>query len=132
MKRIFRVLWLPTFLFILSSSRVGIYLYSNYEHFDTLMHGVGGVAIAFMFLTMQREYKLSWWQPIPRLWKIIFILSFVALFGIAWEWYEFLLDQAYGTHHQPSLADTMYDLLLDLLGATLMCLAKFRSLTNRK
>lgn len=132
MKRIFKVLWLPTFLFILSSSGVGIYLYSNYKHFDTLMHGLGGLAIAFMFLTMQHEYKLSWWQHIPRPWKIIFILSFVALFGIAWEWYEFLSDQLFGTHNQPSLADTMHDLLLDLIGASLMCLVKFRSLTNRK
>ncbi len=58
-----------------------------------------------------------------RLLQAIFVVGFVMIIGVAWEWYEFLFDHFAGTIvqklgvAQPSLADTMDDLFNDFIGA---------------
>lgn len=91
---------------------------------DIALHFSGGIfvglfAIWFIFnkanLPMQKE-KLPFY--------IIFILvvSFAALIGVLWEFYEFTLDEITGYKSskivmQENLKDTMGDLFFDLLGA---------------
>lgn len=132
MKKIFQILWLPVLIFFFNTSPLAYYLYATQSLFDVFMHVLGGLAIAYMFTVMIDVFKMSWWKQIPLLWKIIIIAGFVILFGVAWEWYEFLSDIFYQTNHQPSLTDTMYDMLFDLSGALVFCTVKFKSLRNRK
>ncbi len=132
MKKFFQILWLPVLIFFFNTTPLANYLYATQPLFDVFMHVLGGFAIAYMFVVMIDAYKMSWWKQIPSLWRIIFIAGFVMLFGVAWEWYEFLSDIFYHTNHQPSLTDTVYDLLFDLTGALIFCSAKLRSFRNRK
>lgn len=107
-------------------------IYEQVEWFDIPMHFAGGFAMGLLALAIWKEAihevrfkktvlgRLQWWF-IP-----LFCLGFVALIGIGWEWYEFIMDQffvgaarhAEGFAHQPGLADTMMDFFFDLVGGT--------------
>jgi hypothetical protein len=132
MKKIFQILWLPVLIFFFNLTPLAIHLYATQPLFDVFMHTLGGFAIAYMFSVILSVYKISWWKQIPLIWKVLIIAGFVMLFGVAWEWYEFLSDTFLGTHAQPGLADTMYDLLFDFSGALIFCAAKFGLLRNRQ
>ncbi|MEK7183610.1 MAG: hypothetical protein AAB776_03180 [Patescibacteria group bacterium] len=102
--------------------------YENNRWFDIPMHFLGGVVIALLALaiwnlciqkiTFQPELKSGW----RFLVYVVGILGFVAIVGIAWEWYEFLFDNlvkalSYNLPKtQMSIGDTMVDLLLDIAG----------------
>lgn len=122
MKHFLKIFWMPVVLYIFNTTHYADYLYITIPWFDHVMHALGGIAIALMFTTFQSHYKFIWWKNIPSLWKILFIICFVMLFGVAWEWYEFIHDQLYGTHYQPSLTDTMYDFLYDFIGSVIFCI----------
>ncbi|GEM_PF-5153982 len=66
--------------------------------------------------------------------NFIFAISFVALIGVLWEFYEFLTDVLlpimpilHPVIAQPSLADTMADFFFDLLGSVTVCLTYYLS-----
>lgn len=99
-------------------------LYDVWQWLDIPMHFLGGVAMGMFGIALwmaavedirfKKSFlrQLHWWM-IP-----LFVIGFVAIIGIAWEWYEFLFDIWFDTIvRQPSLGDTMVDLLLDLVGA---------------
>ena len=131
MKKIFQILWLPVLIFFFNASPLAKYLYATQPLFDVCMHIIGGFAIGYMLITILKVFKISWWKHIPKLWKVVFIVSFVMLFGFAWEWYEFLSDIFLKTNHQPNLADTMYDILFDFMGALVFCTTQFGLSRNR-
>ena len=104
-------------------------LYDNDSPFDTPMHFMGGFAIAYLALAAWNAsiQKISFQKDLNPRWHIVIyalgILRCVALVGVVWEWYEFVLDTlivkyGYGERvAQMGLGDTMLDLFLDLLGA---------------
>ena len=93
------------------------------------MHFSGGAAMAYLGLagwnfciqkvTLQKGLAPHWHTLV----YLVGILGFVALIGIAWEWYEYIFDviaiemSAGLQPAQMGLGDTMADLFLDLLGA---------------
>jgi hypothetical protein len=99
--------------------------------FDVPMHFSGGFVIAALGLALWQlaVQKITFQKSTLPVWRIltqlIIVLGFVALVGIAWEWYEFIFDsftQTVSNTVQPAqmgLGDTMADLFLDLLGAAL-------------
>ena len=107
------------------------YWYWAYLWLDMPMHFLGGfwVAMAFVYLIFNYQF------PIPSeflkqnfLSFLIITLSFVALIGVLWEFYEFLSDfflssKNYTQIFQQGAADTMGDLFFDLLGGTVLSLA---------
>lgn len=50
---------------------------------------------------------------------IVFILTATLAAGVIWEIYEFTVDQVFGTNLQFGNADTMSDLIADLVGGTI-------------
>jgi len=108
-------------------------VYSQMPWFDVPMHFFGGYVMAllglacygwlqgFVDIKPKSTQKLSILAPL--LIEIVFVLGFVMIIGVAWEWYEFLFDQFVGFFvekfgvAQTSLADTMNDLFNDLVGA---------------
>lgn len=131
MKKILQILWLPILIYFFNITPLATYLYQTQPTFDVFMHAFGGFAIAHMLTSIVRVYKISWWKNIPALWNIIFICGFVMIFGVAWEWYEFLSDTFLKTTHQPSLADTMYDMLFDFSGTLIFSAFSFLLPRNR-
>jgi hypothetical protein len=95
-------------------------LYHQFLWLDIPMHLGGGlvvmlVALAFWSscvdsITFKRYARFSY------LIEAVILLGFVALIGIGWEGYEFILDQLVGGSRQPSIADTMADFSFDLAG----------------
>ncbi len=89
---------------------------------DVPMHLLGGFAIGLLGLaihhqtaTKHHNKHLPWWY------HFLFVIGFVMLIGVMWEFHEWVLDQTinfwYGLPlSQPSLANTMKDLLNDWIG----------------
>ena len=106
-------------------------LYTIWWWFDILTHAMGGAMIGILGIALhqwaEQRYgiiKRPWW------WSAIIILGFVALIAILWEVYEYLLDiwvlMPQGlAKSQPSLRDTIGDLVTGLLGG-LIAILTFR------
>ena len=107
------------------------YWYWAYLWLDMPMHFLGGfwVAMAFVYLISKYQFPVSnEFLKQNFLSFIIITLSFVALIGVLWEFYEFLSDvflssKEYAQIFQQGAADTMGDLFFDLLGGTFFSLA---------
>lgn len=105
--------------------------------FDALLHFGGGMLTGLVGLRWLRE-RLGTDVDVRRTYvAIIGMLGFVALVGVSWEIYEFLLDRffssALGFSNQPSLADTISDLFFDIFGGAAALLLSLRAaLTLRR
>jgi hypothetical protein len=88
---------------------------------DSYFHFVGGVSIAFAALEAFKVLEENNFIEIKRkLVKAFLVISIVALAAVLWEIYEFILDLISHTNaHQPSLFDTMKDMILGLIGGTI-------------
>jgi hypothetical protein len=93
------------------------------------MHFAGGLAMAFFvsrcFRALPRKGIRS-----SRLVVLEFILigSLTATAAVLWEFTEFTLDQIAGSHVQVSLANTMQDMALGILGAVVLIAFRARQL----
>lgn len=114
-----------------------IALYSWYPGYDIFMHFAGGAAMAVLGFAMfdhliknvTFKSKKIW---VKRLFYFLVIVGFVMIIGVAWEWHEYISDQLlaplfhWTVPAQPSVSDTMKDLLDDFLGA--VCVVLWRGL----
>ena len=97
-------------------------IYQAVRWIDIPMHFLGGIAIGisyFLFLRfLQRNNYLG---SMHNLVFFVFVISLVSLTALGWEFFEFFLDLLYpmkeglGTS-QPTVQDTMTDLLIGLTG----------------
>jgi hypothetical protein len=103
-------------------------IYERYPSFDIPMHFLGGVTIVLTGNSLlQIAQKEKWLVIKNRAITVLLLVSFVALFAILWEFHEFLMDTYLGTQTQPSIADTMKDMFLGLLGACVFGIMKIFS-----
>tara|TARA_Y100000310_G_C20241599_1_gene604917 strand:- start:179 stop:619 length:441 start_codon:yes stop_codon:yes gene_type:complete len=100
-----------------------------------MLHTFSGVLLGAMGFTL--VYILN---SNPRvhvkmkpLFVAIFALSFAVAVGTIWEIFEFIMDSAFGLNMQRSgLVDTMWDLIVDLIGALFASIIGFISLKIKK
>ncbi len=120
LRKLFRAAWPMAAVFIFDNT-INKYLgvYERWPSFDIPMHVFGGVVTAWCLARLLKSLKVyislkpSW----LRYW---FLISGTALVGIVWEFYEWSLDQIFpNMGMQLGLADTLGDLLNDLIGATI-------------
>ena len=124
-------------LFIFCSIFLGevALMYYRFPPFDDILHGASAVLLSLFALSipslLTRDCHLS---PLAL---GLFALSFTLLIGVLWEIYEFAFDGILGLNMQKfayseeagqrlvalsgraALSDTMTDLIIDTLGATL-------------
>lgn len=98
--------------------------YGRFHQIDIPMHLMGGFAMALFGLAIHHQVstrhhnaKSPWWY------HYAFVIGFAMLIGVVWEFHEFALDQTINLWYrlpisQPSLTDTMKDLLDDWIGAS--------------
>lgn len=84
--------------------------------FDNLMHFLGGVMVASLFFSFFKNRHANW----------VMIISFVALIGLFWEFYEYWNDR-FWLANQMKLDDTLSDLFFDLLGGWAAAMIYFRA-----
>ena len=106
----------PVFVILWNAIFVMTGLYDKFLWLDIPMHFLGGVAVASSFLLTLNYLQKEKYLKINRLFLFIFAVSIVSLFAVLWEFYEFLLQLYTGIVYQPSIADTMKDLFMGLLG----------------
>lgn len=122
--------WLPLVVFFthLFSSRV-LNAYEIYPHLDIPMHFAGGCAIAFFvskcFQVLPRNYVK---KSRVNILEILLIGSITVSVAVFWEFAEFLFDLSFGTNIQISLANTIQDLIMGLLGALAIIVIRSKQL----
>ena len=104
----------------------GFNIYSIAEWFDIPMHFIGGISMGASYtlflLMIQKDNQLGKVNPV---FFVIFVISLSAATAVTWEFLEFSSDYLFHTHMQPSLADTIGDLFLGILGGTMSCLLTY-------
>lgn len=91
--------------------------YEVYPLIDNWVHFLGGVAIFLMsYLAIYQARLVNSFLKLAPAMQFLFYVSFVALFVVSWEIYEFCLDWWLGTHTQPSLVDTITDMFMGMAG----------------
>ncbi|MBU2104094.1 hypothetical protein KKD81_03525 [Patescibacteria group bacterium] len=87
------------------------YLYWRYHWFDTLMHFLGGLAVASFVVGVLHKHRAQ-----------LFLVGMVGI-AVGWEVFEF----AIGTQREANFVfDTSLDLLMDTLGmATVYLVARY-------
>ena len=97
------------------------YIYS----LDTPMHFLGGAAIAasayHLFKHLENNKELN---TVPSF-KVFSAIAIAALAAVIWELAEYGGDLLLGTIMQPSIFDTMKDLCMGLLGASVVSIFKY-------
>lgn len=99
-------------------------LYMSWPPLDIPMHFLGGFATAWSLQRLYWKYAKTGGLMIrPPLLFFLCLVSLSALVGVAWEGYEYIHDLLYPLHHfQPSVADTMGDLALDVVGGAVFAI----------
>jgi hypothetical protein len=94
--------------------------YFYFWWYDVMMHFLGGVAAGFggvaLWFTLFPDLSV---RTREILGQALFVLGFVAIVGIGWEWSEAIIGSLEVSSlgmMQPGLTDTMLDFYFDLLG----------------
>ena len=110
-----------------------LHLYETLPHFDKAMHVLGGLSAAWVGLALLQDEitHLPFWK------QVLVFVSFATLAGVLWEIAEFLANSSrdslpllYRYFHGGDMADTIGDLVADIIGAiglSLWALKKERS-----
>lgn len=94
--------------------------YTKFWWWDVVLHTGAGVAIGFFgFMILYILYKANKFKARP-ITIAVFAFCFALAIGALWEIFEFSMDQFFALNMQKSgLVDTMWDLIIDSLGALL-------------
>lgn len=107
--------------------------YEQYWWWDILLHGGSAVGFGlFSFLLVFMLFQGDRYSAPPIAIAFITFSCAVAV-GVSWEILEFAVDELFGFNMQKSgLQDTMWDLIVDCLGASLAALAGFFYVKGRE
>jgi len=107
--------------------------YDRFWWWDVLLHITTALifgCIGFIILYVLYVGNKILAHPV---WISIFAFCFAVAMGGIWEIFEFGMDQLFGLNMQKSgLSDTMWDLMVDCLGAAAASASGYAYLTNHK
>ena len=102
-------------LLALHLSAMKFYLYWVFDWFDIVMHGLGGLVVGFFMAAVLVKVKPVLKEHLGLL--VFLILAGTIFIGFLWESLELVLDLYMKTTiHQPSVSDTILDLVMDGVG----------------
>lgn len=108
-------------LIVLALQYVRMYTLPTRAEFDVLAHVLGGAAVAWTGMILLERWRRRGWVTLrPFVLRDYLVFSSVALIGVVWEFWEFVMQATTGDIYQISIADTMNDLFMDLIGALLL------------
>lgn len=107
--------------------------YSTFAWWDAVLHGASAVALGFVgFAILFILDQTSKIRASPST-LAMFTFAFAVSIGAVWEIFEFAVDQIFGANMQKSgLVDTMWDLIVDSIGASIAAIAGYFYLKRGK
>lgn len=108
----------PTLVFLIHLTAAKILnLYTLFPNMDIPFHYIGGLSIAYTSaqILSHLEKKIITTR-LNRMIFLVLILSLTATAAVFWEFAEFIGDRLFHTNIQVSLANTMQDQFLGVLG----------------
>lgn len=127
------LIWIVVFIFATIFLGEAFDFYNRYRWWDVVMHagsalGFGLVGFLFVFTLFEGDrYAAPPWA------LALIAFCFAVTIGTLWEIFEFAMDHVFGLNMQKSgLIDTMGDLIVDVIGATIGALAGHFYLKGRK
>ncbi|HOI13681.1 MAG TPA: hypothetical protein PLG75_07470 [Methanoculleus sp.] len=107
-------------LYLHLMGHVGEYYILFAPYYDKLTHLISSITVAAIvfFLAILAEYQGD--VRLTRQAIVMFILVSTLAAGAVWEIYEFVVDQIFDMGLQHGNADTMMDLIMDLIGAAIV------------
>lgn len=107
--------------------------YEQYWWWDILLHGGSAVGFGlFSFLLVFMLFQGDRYSAPPVALAFITFSCAVAV-GVTWEIFEYAVDQIFGLNMQKSgLQDTMWDLIVDCIGASIAALVGFLYLKEKE
>jgi hypothetical protein len=109
----------PTVVFLVHLATKGLGLYEIIPDVDIPFHYLGGLSIAYTCARVPsylESQKVT--TTLHRGIFLVLLLSITATVAVFWEFAEFLSDQFLATNLQPSIANTMQDQFLGILGGS--------------
>ncbi|MEN6343600.1 MAG: hypothetical protein ABFC89_13700 [Methanospirillum sp.] len=123
--------WFVYFLIALSltihiSGYVEGWYVTGYPYYDKAAHLISASSIALLGFLGAIFLDRYWRMNLTPLFIVFFTVTFGMALGGLWEIYEFTVDQLFGGSlagpMQAGLADTMWDMIADLVGSTAVAL----------
>ena len=102
-------------LFVVNALASTFYWYVSIPWFDMPMHTIGGMFVAVLggaFLRKQLRGRSAYEV-------FILIVLFVFVIGLAWEYYEYIVQFYIKNVHLADTVDSISDLICDMLGGIL-------------
>jgi len=106
----------PLFVYIFSIFLIYFDVYNILSWIDIPMHLLGGFSVGVAYFYCIKYFESRNFLRTNGFFKMLFVLSLVALTAVLWEFHEFLVDYFFGTNWQKGIADTMLDLFMGILG----------------
>lgn len=105
--------------------------YERLWWWDVMLHTMSGVILGFtgfaLVYALNSEEKVK--VDLSPVFVVIFAFTFALATGAVWEIFEFSMDSLFGLNMQKSgLTDTMWDLIVDSLGALYACVKSYKYL----
>jgi len=106
--------------------------YDVWPGLSWVMHGIGGFVVAWSTVRWYDRLPTSARPRVgPPAAAAFCLVGAAAMVGILWEVYEYFLDRVAAAAVQPSVGDTVADLVMDMAGAAVYCLAAWQSIKRR-
>jgi len=108
-------------------------LYTLFPNLDIPFHYMGGLSIAFtaiQILSYLETKKVT--SPLNKVLSMALVFSLTATATVFWEFAEFIGDSILGTNIQISLANTMQDQFMGILGGLTWVFIYYRLSLHRK
>lgn len=107
-------------LYLHIMGHIGDYYVLLAPYYDKLTHFVASITVALLSISLATFAEHRGLVRLTRPALAVFILVSTLAAGVAWEIYEFAVDQALGTDLQLGNTDTMVDFIVDLIGAMII------------
>lgn len=121
--------WFPALVFLIHCVlSLAFNAYYHAPSLDVPMHLLGGLAIAYFFhVVVAYGDRLGRVRVGSRAAEMIMVFGLVAVAAVVWEFAEFLSDYFFRLGAQPSVANTMKDQFMGLVGGAVYVGFRLRS-----
>lgn len=116
-RELFKIFLFPILVLILHVVISFFGFYTFFPNGDIAMHFLGGFSVAVTYFLLINFFKKNSMLGKTH-WFVcfLFVISLVMLTAVFWEFFEYGLKIFFGIITQPSLKDTISDLLLGFVG----------------